>query len=171
MKVNKKRVVAWLALMSLSAGIGYEVGLANAETEVQVVKVVEYLVPSSNDSLENASGDPEAASDRTEGLENSLSTSKTSLGNFKITAYCPCSQCCGKYANGITATGTIATEGRTIAADPKVLPYGTSVWIDGKEYVVEDCGGAIKGNEIDLYFDSHEEALRWGVQTKEVYVK
>ena len=80
------------------------------------------------------------------------------------TAYCGCVQCCGK-SDCITATGTRATEGRTIAADPRVIPYGTHVLIDGHEYIVEDCGGAINGNRIDIYFESHADALQFGVQT------
>ena len=92
-----------------------------------------------------------------------------SLGMYKVTAYCACVRCCGK-TDGITATGTKATEGRTIAADPKVLPYGTKVIINGHEYTVEDCGGAIYGNRIDIYFDSHEEAVQFGVQMLEVFV-
>lgn len=97
----------------------------------------------------------------------------TSLGTYKITAYCACKKCCGKSPDdpryGITATGTRATQGRTIAADPKVLPYGTVVVINGHEYVVEDCGGAIDGKEIDMYFDSHQEAREWGNQYWEVF--
>lgn len=97
----------------------------------------------------------------------------TSLGTYKITAYCACQKCCGKSPDdpryGITATGTRATQGRTIAADPKVLPYGTVVVINGHEYVVEDCGGAIDGKEIDMYFDSHQEAREWGNQYWEVF--
>lgn len=92
-----------------------------------------------------------------------------SLGDFRITAYCPCAKCCGK-SDGITATGTQATQGRTIAVDPNVIPYGTTVYIDGVEYIAEDCGGAIKGNRVDLYFDSHADALEYGVQTKELYI-
>ena len=80
------------------------------------------------------------------------------------TAYCGCVQCCGK-SDCITATGTRATEGRTIAADPRVIPYGTHVLIDGHEYIVEDCGGAINGNRIDIYFESHADALQFGVRT------
>ena len=98
-----------------------------------------------------------------------------SLGEFTITAYCPCKRCCGKDPSdpryGITATGTTATEGRTIAADPSVLPYGTVVYIDGQAYTVEDCGSAIKKNRIDIFFAEHEEALQWGVQEKEVFIK
>lgn len=93
-----------------------------------------------------------------------------SLGKYKITAYCACIQCCGK-TDGITATGTKATAGRTIAVDPKVIPYGSTVIIDGNEYIAEDCGGAIKQNRIDIYFDTHEEALIYGVQYHEVFIE
>lgn len=94
-----------------------------------------------------------------------------SLGVFTLTAYCPCSKCCGKWANGITSTGVTATAGRTIAVDPKKIPYGTEVVINGHTYVAEDCGGAIKKNKIDIYFNSHEEALAFGRQRAEVFVK
>lgn len=83
---------------------------------------------------------------------------------FKVTAYCACMQCCGK-TDGITATGTKATQGRTIAVDPTVIPYGTEIILNGNTYVAEDCGGAIKGeNRIDMFFDNHQDALEWGVQ-------
>ena len=99
-----------------------------------------------------------------------VTETKEYLGEFKITAYCPCSDCCGKWANGITSTGVTAIEGRTIAVDPKVIPYGSIVEIDGKRYVAEDTGGAIKKNRIDMYFDSHKVALNWGVQYHDVYL-
>lgn len=85
-----------------------------------------------------------------------------------VTAYCPCEKCCGEYANGYTATGAKATQGVTIATDPDVIPMGTEVEIDGHIYIAQDVGGAISGNRIDLYFDSHEDALQWGVQEKTV---
>lgn len=77
------------------------------------------------------------------------------------TAYCPCQKCCGK-TDGITATGTKATAGRTIAVDPSLIPYGTEIIIDGHTYIAEDCGGAINNNKIDVFFDTHEEALDFG---------
>jgi 3D (Asp-Asp-Asp) domain-containing protein len=88
------------------------------------------------------------------------SSSGTTL--YKVTAYCACKKCCGK-TNGITASGTKATAGRTIATDGK-FAFGTKLSINGTTYVVEDRGGAIKGNKIDMYFDSHAEALAWGVK-------
>ena len=81
---------------------------------------------------------------------------------YKITAYCSCAKCCGK-TNGITAAGTKATAGRTIAASSK-FALGTKLNINGHTYTVEDRGGAIKGNKIDIYVNSHAEALAWGVR-------
>lgn len=85
---------------------------------------------------------------------------------FTVTAYCPCEKCCGAYANGYTATGAKATQGVTVAADPAVLPMGTEIELDGHTYTVQDTGGSIAGYRLDLYFDSHEDALRWGIQEK-----
>ena len=93
-----------------------------------------------------------------------------SLGTFKLTAYCACSQCCGK-CDGITASGVKAVEGITVAADTKILPFGTKIYIDGHEFTVQDRGGAIKGNKIDIFFNSHAEALKFGIQYAEVFVK
>jgi 3D (Asp-Asp-Asp) domain-containing protein len=81
---------------------------------------------------------------------------------YKITAYCSCAKCCGK-TNGITAMGTQATAGRTVAASSK-FALGTKVNINGHTYTVEDRGGAITGNKIDIYVNSHAEALAWGVR-------
>ena len=80
-----------------------------------------------------------------------------SLGEFLLTAYCPCTSCSDDYGTQ-TSTGGTCVEGRTIAVDPRVIPYGTKVYINGHEYVAEDCGGLIKQKRIDIYFDSHEEA-------------
>ena len=87
---------------------------------------------------------------------------------FKITAYCPCAKCCGKQT-GITASGTRATAGRTVAASSQYA-FGTKLLINGQVYTVEDRGGAIKGNKIDVYMDSHAQALAWGVKYLPVQV-
>ena len=93
------------------------------------------------------------------------------MGEFKLTAYCACEICCKGSADGITATGTVPVQGRTIAVDQDVIPYGSEVMINGKTYIAEDCGGAIIGNRIDIYFDSHEEANEFGVQYGKVMLK
>jgi len=87
---------------------------------------------------------------------------------FKVTAYCACSKCCGKQT-GITASGTRATAGRTIAASSQ-FGFGTKLLINGNVYTVEDRGGAIQGNKIDIYMDTHAEALQWGVKYLPVQV-
>ena len=92
------------------------------------------------------------------------------LGEFKVTAYCPCEICCPGTADGITYTETIATEGRTLSVDPDVIPLGSIVEIDGVNYIAEDIGGGIKENHVEIYFDNHEDALEWGVQYLEVYM-
>lgn len=79
------------------------------------------------------------------------------------TAYCPCKKCSDNWGD-LTATGVRAKEGRTIAVDPSVIPYGTEVIINGNTYIAEDCGGLIKGNKVDIYFDTHEETLKFGKQ-------
>lgn len=84
---------------------------------------------------------------------------------FEATAYCSCPKCCGKWADGITASGTKATSKRTIAVDTNIIPLGTEVEIEGLgTYIAEDTGSAIKGKIIDFYFDTHEEALKFGRQ-------
>lgn len=93
------------------------------------------------------------------------------------TAYCSCEKCCGEWAknrpDGIvyTASGAVAEEGVTIAADWDVLPPGTTVFIDGLgERVVQDRGAAVKGKAVDVYFQDHDEALLFGRQTVRLYI-
>ncbi len=103
------------------------------------------------------------ASSRASSLPRTASTATSAGGaTYKVTAYCSCAKCCGK-TNGRTASGTTATAGRTVAASGK-FAFGTKLNIGGNTYVVEDRGGAISGNRIDIYVSSHAEALRWGVR-------
>ena len=105
-----------------------------------------------------------------------------SLGEFKITYYCACEACCGSWAKNRpkdaegrpivkTASGATAEAGKTIAVDPDVIPYGTEVIINGHIYIAQDCGGAIQGNRIDIYCDSHDEALKNGLDYCEVFTQ
>lgn len=110
---------------------------------------------------------------------------------FKVTGYCNCKQCCsweykwiwfgdpvysaGKFKGkkkiiGKTASGKMAKHG-TVAADPKIFPFGTILDIPGYGTgTVEDTGGSIKGRHIDIWFSSHEEAKKWGVKKLKVRV-
>lgn len=93
----------------------------------------------------------------------------TQTEKFVVTAYCPCQSCSGKWGYQ-TSTGVRATEGRTIAVDPTVIPYGSKVIVNGHEYIAEDCGGAIKGNRLDIFFESHSDVLEFGKQSIECLV-
>lgn len=100
---------------------------------------------------------------------NKTEPKQTSLGVFKISHYCPCAKCCGK-TNGITASGTIATPNKTVAAGT-ALPFGTILKIGSQEYIVEDRGGAIGDNRIDVFCSTHAEALQKGIYYTEVFIK
>lgn len=100
------------------------------------------------------------------------------------TAYCLCQKCCGKSPSspgyGVTASGLKIIPGtgmKVIAVDPKVIPLGSKVYVQGLngawDYgyaVAGDTGGAIKSMKIDLYMDSHEETLSWGRKKVNIYV-
>ena len=94
-----------------------------------------------------------------------------------VTAYCPCTKCCGPEASGITASGATvsANHSRFVAADTRVLPFHSRLTIPGydggKPVPVLDRGGAIKGNRLDVYFPTHRQALQWGRQTLTVTVE
>lgn len=136
--------------------------LVGRADEVESVAVIEQPTPVIEEAVNVIPDIVEEVPDIVEEPKN------TYLGEFKLTAYCPCTKCCGKN-DGITATGTKATAGRTVAVDPKKIPYGTELIINGNTYIAEDCGGVIKGNIIDIYFDSHKEALNFGVQYADVF--
>lgn len=94
-------------------------------------------------------------------------TSGTPAQLMNVSAYCPCEICCGPYTDGITASGKPAV-GLIVAAPPNV-PFGTVLVIPGYgTAVVEDRGGAITGNKLDVLFPTHAEALEWGRRMLEV---
>jgi len=94
---------------------------------------------------------------------------------MKVTAYCPCSKCCGSSADGITASNHRIQAGDTFAAADRKYPFGTKMIIpgydNGRQVEVLDRGGAITGNHIDIFFPTHEKALQWGVKYVNVSIK
>ena len=119
-----------------------------------------------SDDSEDAdtSSDSEAASEEQTSSESSDSSQGKYLGNFTLTAYCNCAQCCGTAGN-LTASGTVPTAGRTVAMSG--VPFGTQLLINGTVYTVEDLGTPY--GHVDIYFDNHSDALSFGLQTAEVY--
>ena len=142
--------------------VTYKVKYQN-NTEIERKKISEEIIKKPVDKIVQIQ-EKETVSSRGSSLPrtsyNKKSGSKVKI--YKVTAYCACSKCCGKNT-GITASGKRATAGRTVAA-PSTFKFGTKLSINGKTYIVEDRGGAIKGNRIDLYVESHSAALRWGVR-------
>ena len=106
------------------------------------------------------------------------------LGEYTLTAYCPCVKCCGVWSKSHasrkgsgyvqkTASGTIPKAGRTVGVDPNIIPYGTEIYIDGHGwYVAEDTGSAIKNKKnIDIYMTTHSKARAFGKQKAEIFTK
>ena len=88
---------------------------------------------------------------------SNIDESNTVSLDVKATAYA---------GDTITSTGTVPTEGTTIAVDPSVIPYGSKVYIPefDKVFTAEDCGSAIKGNRIDIFMESEAKCNEWGVK-------
>ena len=119
------------------------------------------------DSDEDSSSE-DAGYDSDEEEESSSESSSESgkyLGNFKLTAYCNCARCCGTAGNP-TASGSMPVEGRTVAMEG--LDFGTKLLIDGNIYTVEDRGTPY--GHVDIYMDSHDACLDFGVQYADVYL-
>ena len=101
--------------------------------------------------------------------ESEVDSGLTYLGTWTATAYCPGPCCCGEYASGYTASGTLATEGRTVACNS--LPFGTQIYIEGYGYyIVEDTGWSPYDPWLDIFFESHDAALAFGLRDVEVYM-
>lgn len=119
---------------------------------------------SSDSSASEDTSDSSSSEESQSSSESSGSSQGTYLGNFTLTAYCNCAQCCGTAGNR-TASGTVPTEGRTVAMAG--VPFGTQLLINGNVYTVEDLGTPY--GHVDIYCSSHSEALSFGLQSADVY--
>lgn len=151
-------------LISLFKPVSVEADITPEEFDFKTVEVVEEIVT------------PVYVEKEVEKEVNPISMRK--IGDFSLTAYCPCTICCDQWGGSpigkTTAIGVGAYSGITFAVDPNKIPYGTTLYIEGVGVgKATDCGGAIKGNRIDVYFADHKEALnfgRGGGYTHAVYV-
>ena len=139
--------------------VTYKVKYQN-EVEIEKIAISEVVLKQPVNKIVQV----QKVTSRSASLPRTAATSTATVNGetYKITAYCSCSKCCGK-STGRTASGTHATAGRTVAASGK-FAFGTKLNIGGHVYTVEDRGGAINGNRIDIYVNSHSEALQWGVR-------
>lgn len=133
----------------------------NVQDKMELTYVDTWFVKfSKEENYENLSGSSGAA----------LLTGKQGeyMGDYVISAYCNCSICCGEYAGGPTHSGTMPVAGITVASN--TIPEGSYIMFNNHVYHVEDTGNpSVLGSRKDLYMDSHEEALNWGLQTFPVY--
>lgn len=174
MKVNVKRFITVLILLMLTSFVsGFIAG--KAFSQKQPNREIKQQAP----NFQERESKPTALAllNQYDTIESDLKSEERWM-SFIATAYCPCEKCCGKWAknrpNGVvyTASGEIAQEGITLAADWNVLPRGTKVEIKDIGFrVVQDRGGAIRGNRIDVYFDSHQKALEFGVQEVQLKIE
>lgn len=173
--MNKTIIALFLSVVVV---IGFSANIQNKinkiETKIDTIEndlkdqirdlneIYNILYPKNENSLKMANNEPEAI------IQD--------LGIYKLTAYCPCRVCCGSYSHEVTgkpnttASGTNPQSEYTVAADINILPFGTKLKIGNTIYTVEDKGGAVKGKHIDIYFDTHEEALNFGLQEARVFV-
>ena len=151
MSDNLKEKIIFVSGLILSCLMFLAIGLSNAQTKTEYIEIPKTVTV-------------------TEIKEVPPKADYEYLGEFTVTAYCPYED---EYGNATARPYNgeyIAVEGITVAVDPEVIPYGSVVVIDGHSYIAHDCGGAVKGKVIDIYFDSIEKMNAWGKQTKEVYV-
>ena len=143
--------------------VTYKIKYQN-EVEIEKTQLSEKVITEPVNKIVQVNKVTSRSGTTTRAASNTAATTTATAGTqvYKITAYCPCAKCCGK-ATGRTAMGTRATAGRTVAASAK-FAFGTKLNINGHVYTVEDRGGAINGNKIDIFVNSHAEALAWGVR-------
>lgn len=115
-------------------------------------------------SLSHYSGSKNSESGLPEGI-----SSVQNLGSFRITGYCACRKCSAGWG-GRTSSGAMAVSRRTVAVDPRVIPMGSRLLINGQVYVAEDVGGGVKGNHVDIYCDSHAQAKSLPFQSAQVFL-
>jgi 3D (Asp-Asp-Asp) domain-containing protein len=160
-----KKLIFLIILIIILCNFGNKIGklenqmneIENTTTSVVIIDKEEILENTIEEEIIETSPEGE-----TELEQENIDMNLEYLGIYTLTAYCSCEECCGK-SDGITASGVKARPNHTIAA-PSEFAFGTKLMINGIEYTVEDRGGAIKDNRIDVYFDSHQEAINFGKQ-------
>lgn len=172
---------AWVAVNTADGGSGYVnadyVTLQNVYPEATAEPIPTPVVTAEDttsdytesESVDYTNTDDEAPVEQEapqEEYTEDISSNGEYLGTYTLTAYCGCEACNGGNA-GITAMGVEPSEGWTVACNS--LPLGTQISINGNTYEVQDTGNMDDGT-IDIFMNSHDEALNFGVQSADVYV-
>ena len=179
---TRRDLASWqkaaLGLLALSVGantllygaiLSRDKKIDNLETRYEAVKAIQQDAVAAYGALA-AKVDAEAEARQAQAEAYEAIGAYQYIGECKITYYC-----CEKYPHicgtgtGLTATGIPVAPGM-VAVDPDIIPLGSTVIIDGQEYLAADTGGAIKGNRIDIAVESHAEALQMGTYSAEVWI-
>jgi 3D (Asp-Asp-Asp) domain-containing protein len=150
---------------------------SNTEAESNIEVNIESNLEAESNTEVNIESNPDAESNTEESnTERYIELpGEWEIIEMRVTAYCPCPSCCGEYSDGITANGYEIQPGDTFVAADRRYPFHTAMLIPGysnsQPVKVLDRGGAIKGNRLDVFFATHDEALQWGVQYLEVNVR
>ncbi len=163
-----------LAIMIL-AGLGI-LSLGYAKDKVTLPNTTATTADSANQSILNKSEIKAVNDNATETADNSASFDGWQTVRMRVTAYCPCRKCCGKYSDGATiASGYRIRRGDALVAADEKYSFGTEMIIEGynggQAVKVRDRGGAIRENRLDVLFQSHKEAMEWGVRYIDVKVR
>ncbi len=160
-RCSGRALISWIGLMAVVCVPSFIAGATYTKTAKQVIPL--------HTVAANKEGNAEPV--RTEAEQ----PGEWQTVQMRVTAYCPCSECCGQYADGITASGHKIQPGETFVAADKRYSFGTEIVIPGydndRPVKVLDRAGAIKGNRLDVFFDSHRQALEWGVKYLDVEVR
>jgi 3D (Asp-Asp-Asp) domain-containing protein len=158
-------------------------------TESTTVTTSTISTTAAPETIKTTTTKPSTTKTTTRTTANTTKVEKTSqvatqgklIGRFKITVYCACAKCCGKYAYNrpVDSNGNVIVKGASgrvliphysIATDPRVIPSGKEVVINGKTYRADDTGGAVKGNVIDIYAGTnHQEAMNYAYAMESQY--
>lgn len=151
---------------SRDSSVSNEAEIKTESEPKKVEKVQKKLDNATNQQTDDSESNTESITEQPEEWESI---------RMRVTAYCPCPKCCGQYSDGVTACGHKIRPGDTFVAADRRYSFGTEMLIPGysnsQTVKVLDRGGAIKGNRLDVFFATHEEALKWGVKYLEVNVR
>jgi 3D (Asp-Asp-Asp) domain-containing protein len=170
-------LMAIICVLSCIDAIGY--AEANSRTTLPCTTATEVDTISQsvlNESEQEVEPEqPRPNSTANNAVDNSEQSGKWQTAQMRVTAYCPCPKCCGEYSDGKTACGHKIRPGDAFVAADRKYPFGAEMVIagyqNGQPVKVLDRGGAIRGNRLDVFFHSHEEALKWGVKYLDVKVR
>lgn len=162
--LNRRAVIAMLLLRTFVLGCIISEVYTKADDRV--------TSPSTTATEANAVSQPALNESEIKGGPEQSGEWRTVL--MRVTAYCPCEKCCGEYADGITACGHKIRPGDAFVAADRRYSFGTEMLVpgynNGQMVKVLDRGGAIRGDRLDVFFHSHEQALKWGVKYLDVKV-